>query len=415
MSAPCFPSPTPFLTPAPPAPLPSADPAANPAVGPASPVPCRRCGLSLPDGAPFCPWCGTRQQPQHRKRARGHGEGTVYQLANGTYRADLSRFTQGRRFRATQSGFARKKDALAAIPRLRAKIEEKIALASGIEPPDPLAGATLRQVYAEWQKSRACEKLSASKRAHYRTAWERMRPTWDLQLAPLRLSTMQQVVDSCPGGYYPKRDIKALYSHLYKYAIRHELTEHNRAQLLELPECKSARREAWRPEELTAWWQAYRRGDRIARLVLIMTYTGMRTGELQAQDPSQVFLERRYLVGGIKTQAGRGRVIPLAEVILPLMGEALAEARYGLLPMRREDFYDEYAQAAQRAGVRPLPPYSCRHTAATALAEAGVAPAVIREIMGHTDYSTTLHYTHISTEKKIEAVNALPPGQAAEL
>ena len=75
--------------------------------------------------------------------------------------------------------------------------------------------------------------------------------------------------------------------------------------------------------------------------------------------------------------------------------------------MRPEEFYDEYAAAVERLGIRSLSPYSCRHTAATALAEAGVAPAVIQEILGHADYSTTLGYTHISAEKKLEAVEAL--------
>ena len=368
---------------------------------------CRKCGGSLPAEAPFCPWCGTRQEPERKKRSRGNGEGTVYQLPGGKYRADMSLFVQGRRFRATRGGFARKKDALAAMPELKAELERKVALANGYDQPEEPEDPRLEKLLREWQESYGYQKLSETKKSHYRTAWERMRSTWGLRIGTLRLSTMQRVVEECPGGYYPKRDIKALYSHLYKYAIRHEVVERNRALYLELPECKGGRREVWKPEEIAAWWRDSQAGHRVSRLVLIMIYTGMRTGELRAQDPAKVYLDKRYMVGGIKTQAGKDRQIPLAQVILPLVRQALKEARYGLLPMRPDEFYDEYAAAVERLGIRPLSPYSCRHTAATALAEAGVAPAVIQEILGHADYSTTLGYTHISAEKKLEAVEAL--------
>lgn len=378
---------------------------------------CKKCARELPEGSIWCCWCGAKQVVQRGERHRSNGEGTVFKLPSGRWRAELRRFTNGQRYVATKEGFARKKDALEYIPTLRAQLDQRVAVAQGHAPPDPLANATVELIHAAWERSAACQRLSESKRTHYRTAWQRMEPTWRLIFTELRLGAMQQVLDACPGGYYPKRDIKSLYSHLYKFAIRNELTERNRAQFLDLPEHKATAREAWQPDEVAAWWRDYRSGGEgswVSRIILIMIYTGMRTGEVRALDPARVHLDEQYLVGGIKTEAGIDREIPLADCVLPLVREALQTARYGLMPVRIEEFYDAYADAVERVGVRPLAPYSCRHTTATALAEQGVPPAIIKAIMGHTNYATTLGYTHISAASKVEAVNTLLPGAAAD-
>ena len=370
---------------------------------------CRKCKQSVPDG-PYCSQCGAAQEIQRKRRTRGNGEGTVYQTPSGTWRAEINIYANGLRVRRAKSGFTRKKDALEYIAVLREKAQCN-------EPENPYAKATVFDMHQEWLKSQAYNQLSESKKTHYRTAWNRMKPTWHLQFASLRLSQMQSCLDaldkqlSSKGNdtsfYYPKRDIKAVFGHLYRFAIRNELVERNRAELLELPECKGSKRDAFTSEEIAAIWADYRSGHGFTRYPLIMIYTGMRIGEMATQDLSQVYLEKHHIVGGIKSDAGRNRVIPLAALIEPLVTEAIPKAKYGLLPMSRDDFYDDYAALLERTRIRPLPPHCCRHTTATALAEAGVAPAIIQEILGHAKYDTTLGYTHISAKEKIAAINKI--------
>ncbi len=39
---------------------------------------CVKCKKDIPDGAPFCCWCGEKQIPeQKRTRRRAHGMGTI--------------------------------------------------------------------------------------------------------------------------------------------------------------------------------------------------------------------------------------------------------------------------------------------------------------------------------------------------
>lgn len=78
-----------------------------------------------------------------------------------------------------------------------------------------------------------------------------------------------------------------------------------------------------------------------------------------------------------------------------------------LLEMHEKVFYNLYYTVIEQLGIRKLNPHCCRHTFFTLMADAGVQPAVITETGGHEDYSTTMQYTHIKPEKKLEAVNSL--------
>ncbi len=138
-----------------------------------------------------------------------------------------------------------------------------------------------------------------------------------------------------------------------------------------------------------------------------MIYTGMRYGEISIVKKENVFIDKKYLVGGIKTKAGIDREIPLCDKILPVVEKLYNEGEKKLHEIAEKEWYTRYYVALEQSGVRGLNPHCCRHTTATALAEAGVAPAIIKSIMGHEDYATTLGYTHISLSDKLDGINKI--------
>lgn len=364
---------------------------------------CKKCGKSIPDDALYCQYCGKKQQTAPRKpKQRGNGSGTVFQMPNKKWRAEVRIYAHGANIRRTKAGFTRKRDALDYLPILRAGEMKK----SGTSP-------ILRDLFALWQQTKKYEGMSADKKSHYQTAWNRLQMIQHRDISTLSYVELQTLIDEAPGGHYPKRDMKTLLSHLYKIAQREELLPQgkNLAQFVELPAPAKSRRDAFTSEEIALLWRDYETGHRFAGYALVMIYTSMRTGELFAQRAENVFPDKKYMIGGIKTEAGIDRVIPLAECILPVIREQLLHAhKGGLIDMRIEEFYAQWAQLIERTSIRPLDAYCCRHTTATALAEKGVAPAVIKEIMGHTSYSTTLRYTHISVDEKVRAVNQMADG-----
>lgn len=54
--------------------------------------------------------------------------------------------------------------------------------------------------------------------------------------------------------------------------------------------------------------------------------------------------------------------------------------------------------------IEHLHPHCFRHTFATRCFEKGMSPLIVQNIMGHSNYSTTISYTHILSEKRTEEI-----------
>lgn len=354
---------------------------------------CRKCKQEVPDG-PFCLLCGAQQQPERQKRQRGNGTGSVYKMPNGSWRAEVNRYAGGKRFRATKAGFRTKKEALAYLPQLLAGPQRK------------QQNVTMQQLWDEWSSIHFRD-ISKGKAGHYRTAWNSISTIHHMYVENLVYADLQKLVDERAGGYYPKADIKILLNQLYQYAIKNDYATKNYAEFIQLPPLGASKKDAFSVDELAALWADYQHGHTFTRYPLIMIYTGMRLGELRTLLKENIYLEQQYAIGGIKTEAGKNREIIFCDKIMPLVRGAYADCTKRLWERAEAKFYEEYWQMIERTGVRRLNPHCCRHTAATALAEAGVKPAIIKAIMGHANYSTTLGYTHIRLEEKLKAVNLL--------
>ena len=48
---------------------------------------CTKCGVELLDGSVFCHICGKKQLREKKTKARGNGQGSVFKLPSGKYKA----------------------------------------------------------------------------------------------------------------------------------------------------------------------------------------------------------------------------------------------------------------------------------------------------------------------------------------
>ena len=76
---------------------------------------CRKCAGDLPDGVPFCCWCGSSQLLQKKGgvKKRGNGQGSVYKRGK-TWQIELTlgKDAAGARIRKFKGGFSTKKEAM---------------------------------------------------------------------------------------------------------------------------------------------------------------------------------------------------------------------------------------------------------------------------------------------------------------
>lgn len=362
---------------------------------------CKKCRKVIPEESTFCMHCGARQAVIERRsvKHRGNGQGSVYKLQNGKYKAVVTlgyvTDSDGSKKRRTASKiFDKKSDAVAALPTLKNR-------------PDMPKDITLYDLYQIYTNGKEYDKIGNSQKQKLRYAWERLKPLELRGIATLTVDDMQTVIDNTVTTYYPARDMKVCLSHLYKIAIKKEIVSLNKTDYIDLPDAPHAKRECWTQDEVEAFWTDYETHPFTA-YILIMCYAGLRYGELAKIPLENIYLDQNYMIGGIKTEAGIDREIPIHGRIKPLIEKIIPSRRNKLLEMNEDNFYAKYWQTISRTGVRELPPQTCRHFYFSAMTAAGIQGGVIAEAGGHASYLTTMkNYVRIPLADKLAAVNAI--------
>ena len=89
-----------------------------------------------------------------------------------------------------------------------------------------------------------------------------------------------------------------------------------------------------------------------------MCYSGFR---ISAYLTLEINLQEQYFKGGIKTAAGKDRIVPIHSAILPLVRRRIKE--YGkILPLTPGCFRNKMYDALDRLGMERHTPHDCRHT-----------------------------------------------------
>lgn len=360
------------------------------------------CGREIPDDAIYCPYCGKKQtvtdRPAGPKGRMPNGSGSVFKRGR-TYTILYRKYENGKLISRTKGGFLTKAEARAYYTLLA-------------NPQENPKTATIDQLWIMLQRTRKWQDISQDKRGHYATAYKRLAPIHAREINSLRFFELQNLVEDLPGSFYPKRDAKTVLQKIYDVAVINEFISPAKAQLigyLELPSKPLTAQDARTPAEMQAIWDDWTAGHDVAGYMLIMAYLGLRTGELMAIGPASVNLETRCVVGGIKTEAGKNREIPIAQAVLPVMQQLLPKAKSGLCAYGIEKLYNEYSKMIERTGIRQLRPYCQRHTCYTRLLEVKpeIPQAVINSIIGHSNGKLADTYGHISLAAKLAAVDAM--------
>lgn len=348
---------------------------------------CRKCKKEIAEGSAFCNWCGTKQTIEHASRKRANGMGTVYKDGD-RWRAISTKYEGGKRYTKSQR-FDTRKDANTWL----ATVAWSVA--------DRKSNITFEQLYDEWSAIHY-EGIVHKKENDYKAARKACSALDHTPWSEITLRHMQQVVNDAKDSYYVRKNIKTVLNLMGKFAIDNGYCSVNVAGRIKLPAKTKPHKEAFSEKEIELLWKDYRAGNQFTAAILIMIYTGMRYGEITTIKPENVFLDKGYLLGGIKSEAGKEGEIMIVEEIKPLVQEMLIDG--GLPQVSDTTFRKMFNQALERSGCDEHTIHECRHTTATILAKAGIQPAIIKEIMRHSSYDMTLEYTHVKREDKKKAI-----------
>lgn len=154
--------------------------------------------------------------------------------------------------------------------------------------------------------------------------------------------------------------------------------------------------------------------------VLELLYgSGLRVSEVCGLRPEDLDLARRRVA--VWGKGDKQRVVPLSAPAVDALEQWLGHGRRVLATASSPSDAVFLNQKGTRLGTRdvrrlldrrapsPTHPHALRHTFATHLLDGGADLRAVQELLGHSDLSTTQHYTHVSKERLRTVVDATHP------
>ena len=256
------------------------------------------------------------------------------------------------------------------------------ALATYNENPNKIdVNMTFSEVFDKWRNDKY-DKISRSAINGYNAAYEVSKSLHDMKFMDIKKMHMQEVINTCEKGYGTLRKIKTLYNQLFKYAMENDIVSKDYSSFVDI--------------------------------ILIMIYTGFRIGELLKIKNDDIDLENNTIKGGIKTDAGKNRIVPINSKIRPFIERRKAQGYKYLIvnskgtEMNYDNYYkDHWMHIMDQLGMNHKP-HDCRHTFATMMNNADANKTSIKKIMGHNSYVTTEKiYTHKDLEELKKAIDLI--------
>lgn len=372
---------------------------------------CIKCGKEIPADAPFCCWCGKKQQQSQRKASkRGNGTGSVYksgdkwtaEVTRG-YRIDGNKKT---RVMVRKRGFSTKKEALEYIPTLFGKKEREKDI-------------TFRTLYDQWLPTHRAGKDTIN---CYKAAFKYFAPVEFSRVRDIDIDDLQECIDDCPHGKRTRQNMKAVCGLMYKYGIPRGLAELNMAEYLIVTAPDSIAREGFTAEQLKKIQESIG-SIPYADYIFSMCYLGFRPSELLMLDVLDYDRAAKTLTGGAKTEAGKNRIVTISPKIQPIIDRLAGGKTSGPLfcdkqgkQFKYERFRDAvfYPTLAAIGIDNPIEnkrhkysPHSCRHTFTTLMKRVPGPDKDKQELIGHTSPEMLRYYQDVNLDDLRKITDAI--------
>ena len=380
---------------------------------------CPECRHDVSDKAITCPNCGypmnmpssTKPRIRNGKPTKlPNGYGTIYKMSgkrSKPYRVmktdkwiidPVTR--KSKQIRSTIGYYQNREDAMTAL----ANYNEN--------PYDIKADSiTFSEVYEKWSENYFPTLSNPSSVRTVTAAYAYCNGLYDMRMKDIRVSHLEGTILNAQVGDSTKSRIKSLFNMMYKYAVAHDIVEKDYASVMFAngnPIKRSRAKEVipFSQKEIFLLWDNL---DNIAfaDMILIGIYSGWRPQELAILKVADIDLEAGTMLGGLKTDAGKNRIVPIHPLIRPLVENRIQEATAMQSEFLFNDAngqqgtymtYDKYRKRFEKV-MKYLKlthrPHETRHTFITKAKACNVDEYILKLIVGHTiDDITEKVYTH---------------------
>lgn len=223
-----------------------------------------------------------------------------------------------------------------------------------------------------------------------------------------------------------KARIKSLFNLMFKYACARDITDKDYANSfsigkdIRIQQNRDKRKTVpFSNEEVTLLWNSINK-IQFVDMVLIGIYSGWRPQELSILKLKDIDLENNTMIGGLKTDAGKNRCVPIHSIVRELVVNRYNEANELGSEFLFNDIegqqgihmtYDKYRgrfdKVVKRLGMEHHP-HETRHTFITKAKKFHMDEYLLKRIVGHSIPDITENiYTHREFEELRNAMEMI--------
>jgi integrase len=267
---------------------------------------------------------------------------------------------------------------------------------------------TLDEVFNQWIKRKELTISESAVRIHY-MAQQRFGNMANMPMKDIKKVHLQKWLDGINLKPASKGKIRSTMYQLFEYAVSYDIIQKNYAKDLEITEKVEKTGAIFTEDEIKLLWE--NKDDQMVQYTLILIYTGLRIGELLAMRGDSIYLDKGYMVGGSKTEAGKDRVIPIHNKIIPLIEQNLTN-NYLIYSNRGGAFTysgikPRFAKLMDKLGMNHRI-HDTRKTAVSIMHSAGIPMETVRMIVGHSAKGITeAVYLYKEPQELVDAINTI--------
>lgn len=270
---------------------------------------------------------------------------------------------------------------------------------------------TFEEVYEKWSSEHFL-KISQSGVRSWISAFKHSKPLHKMRMKDIRPNHLEGTIHDADVGGATKQRMKSLYNLMYRYCLKYDIVDKDYAALCEHVSRGETKitRIPFSDDEIMKLW------DNIeypfADMVLIGIYSGWRPQELAILKITDIDLYNWSFTGGLKTEAGRNRTIPIHPAI-----QDLVKRNYDKALEMHSDYlfndengqqgthltYDKYRGRFNKVMSKlqiDHKPHDTRHTFINAAKAANINEYALKIMVGHViEDVTEAVYTHRTVEQ----------------
>lgn len=390
-------------------------------------IKCPECQLQVSDKALACPHCGypltptsepRKQRKSNKRRRLPNGFGQISEIKGRFLRkpfralVTIGKNEEGKLIikpLKPESYFATYNDAYEALAEYNR------------HPYDLSQGIKVKDLYEKWLKEYS-NGISEKTIKNIKSVWPRCSAISEMPIQEVRTRQCKSCVETS-DSYHVQKQTKRLLKRLFDYAMQYELTDRNYAQAVlingeVIQETKEKAQDhiAFTDEELNILWNNLEYP--YVKAVLIQCYMGWRPLELCILRLNDVDIENWIIIGGMKTEAGKGRRVPVNEKIRGLVKEAFEiakaegsetlfickDSKSKSIKMTYDKYRDRFDKIIEDLKLNSEHrPHDPRKTFVTLCKKAGVDEYAIKYLAGHYIKDLT---ERVYTDREIEWLRA---------